>query len=105
MLDVKAVLEFYADDAIRMPWNMTVMRSVQNIHIKEFKMKWRYQKEQFNNRISWCFGNEIDVIDYGKTTLKDSTGKNYIQRKIFNLLQKPNLKYVAVRDMINDDAK
>lgn len=104
--DVKAVLEFYADDAIRMPNNLPMISGKVNIlKSLEDEMATTPKGAMITIESLGVFGNEIDVIDYGKTTLKDSTGKIIYTGKYLTYWQKRNGKYVAVRDMINDDAK
>ena len=104
--DVKTVSDFYADDAIRMPNNLPMISGKANIlKSLEDEMASTPKGSVITIESLGVFGNELDVIDYGKTTLRDSTGKVLSIGKYLTYWQKRNGKYVAVRDMINDDAK
>ncbi|MBS1735628.1 MAG: DUF4440 domain-containing protein [Bacteroidetes bacterium] len=104
--DAKTVSDFYADDAIRMPNNLPMISGKANI-VKslEDEMASTPKGAMVSIESLGVFGNELDVIDYGKTILKDSNGKVLSTGKYLTYWQKRNGKYLAIRDMINDDAK
>ncbi len=51
------------------------------------------------------FGDENQVTEVGKTTVKDSTGKVTYTGKYMAIWEKRDGKYVCVRDISNDDVK
>lgn len=51
------------------------------------------------------FGDENTVTEVGKTTSKDATGKVIYTGKYMAVWEKRNGKWLAIRDIYNDDVK
>ena len=104
--DAKTVTEFYADDAVRLVNGMPIISGKANI-LKSLEEELAHTPKgtTLSSESLDVFGNEKDVIDVGRLTLKDSTGKIIYSGKYMTYWQKRGGKYLAVRDMSNDDAK
>jgi ketosteroid isomerase-like protein len=104
--DARTVSEFYADDAIRLVNNMPMISGKANI-LKSLEDELTNAPKGSTLAIETLevFGNEKDVVEVGRLIQKDSTGKVVYTGKYLTYWQKRNGKYVAVRDMTNDDAK
>lgn len=104
--DAKTVATFYADDAIRLV-NGNPMISGKAAILKSLEDELANTPEGSTISIETLevFGNETDVIEVGKLTQKDASGKVIYAGKYLTYWQNRNGKYLAVRDMTNDDAK
>lgn len=104
--DAKTVSTFYADDAIRLVNGMPMISGKADI-LKSLEEELANTPKGSTISIETLevFGNEKDVIEVGRLTQKDSTGKVFYQGKYMTYWQNRNGKYLAMRDMFNDDAK
>ena len=104
--DAKVVASFYADDAIRLPPNMPMISGKANI-LKSLEEEMANMPKGLTVVLETLdvLGNEKDVVEVGRAFLKDTTGKVVYSGKYLTYWQNRNGKYMAVRDMINDDAK
>jgi len=104
--DAKTVSDFYADDAIRLVNNMPMISGKANI-LKSLEEELANTPEGSTISIETLevSGNEKDVVEVGRLTQKDCTGTVYYTGKYLTYWQYRNGRYLAVRDMFNDDAK
>jgi ketosteroid isomerase-like protein len=104
--DAKTVSTFYADDAIRLVNGMPMISGKANI-LKSLEDELTNTPKGSTISIETLevFGNEKDVIEVGRLTQKDSVGKVFYTGKYLTYWQNRNGKYLAMRDMFNDDAK
>ncbi len=104
--DARTVADFYADDAIRLVNGMPMISGKANIlKSLEEELANTPKGTTISSESLDVFGNEKDVIDVGRLSLKDSTGKIFYTGKYMTYWQKRDGKYLAVRDMTNDDGK
>lgn len=104
--DAKTVSTFYADDAIRLVNGMPMISGKADIFKSlEEELANTPKGSTISIETLEVFGNEKDVIEVGRLTQKDSTGKVFYQGKYMTYWQNRNGKYLAMRDMFNDDAK
>jgi ketosteroid isomerase-like protein len=104
--DAKTVSTFYADDAIRLVNGMPMISGKAGI-LKSLEEELANTPKGSTISIETLevFGNEKDVIEVGRLTQKDSLGKVFYTGKYLTYWQKRDGKYLAVRDMFNDDTK
>jgi len=104
--DAKTVSTFYADDATRLVNGRPMISGKTNI-LKSLEEELANTPKGSTISIETLevFGNEQDVIEVGRLTQKDSTGKIFYQGKYMTFWQNRNGKYLAMRDMSNDDTK
>ena len=104
--DAKTVSTFYADDAIRLVNGMPMISGKADI-LKSLEEELANTPKGSTISIETLevFGNEKDVIEVGRLTQKDSVGKVFYTGKYLTYWQNRNGKYLAVRDMFNDDTK
>jgi ketosteroid isomerase-like protein len=104
--DLNSLLSLYADDAIRLPNNQTIISGKEAIkkemEIEQTKLKKGYTN---NSETTDVFGDENTVTEIGKTIRKDASGKVKSTGKYITIWKKVNGKFVTVREMWNDDAK
>ncbi len=104
--DMTTILGFYADDAVSMPANKSVITGKAAI---EKDIKADFEKRKVNNVISYetteVFGDENLVTEFGKTTTKDAAGKVTYTGKYMALWEKRNGKWLVIRELYNDDVK
>jgi uncharacterized protein (TIGR02246 family) len=104
--DAKTVSTFYADDAIRLVNGRPMISGKAEI-LKSLEDELANTSKGSTISIETLevFGNEKDVIEVGRLTQKDSSGKVVYTGKYLTYWQNRNGKYLAMRDMSNSDAK
>ena len=104
--DLNSLLSLYADDAIRLPNNQTIISGKEAIK-KEMEIEQTKLKKGYTNtsETTDVFGDENTVTEIGKTIRKDASGKVKSTGKYITIWKKVNGKFVTVREMWNDDAK
>lgn len=104
--DFNNLLTLYADDAIRLPSNQTIITGKEAI-LKDMEEKRTKAKKGETNtsETSDVFGDENTVTEVGKTIRKDASGKVKSTGKYITIWKKVNGKFVTVREMWNDDSK
>ena len=104
--DAKAVIAYYADDAISMVNNAPVAVG----HDALLKMAQdEIASDTTNNTVSFetvdVFPAGDFVTETGKATYKDPSGRVVKTAKYMTLFEKRNGKYIAIRDIYNEDQK
>lgn len=104
--DLNNLITLYADDAIRLPNNQTIISGKEAIK-KEMETEQANKKKGITStsETSDVFGDETTVTEIGKTIRKDASGKVKSTGKYITIWKKINGKFVTVREMWNDDAK
>jgi ketosteroid isomerase-like protein len=104
--DLNSLLSLYADDAIRLPNNQTIISGKEAIK-KEMEIEQTKLKKGYTNtsETTDVFGDENTVTEVGRTIRKDASGKVKSTGKYITIWKKMNGKFVTVREMWNDDAK
>ena len=104
--NVNALAAFYADDAVSMAKNnsMLVGRAAIQKDIEAGLAK-RINGSTTLYEVMDVFGNENSVTETGKIIRKDSTGKVFYTGKYMAVWEKRDGKYICVRDIGNDDVK
>ena len=104
--DLNNLITLYADDAIRLPNNQTIISGKEAIK-KEMETEQANKKKGITNtsETTDVFGDENTVTEVGKTIRKDASGKVKSTGKYNTIWKKVNGKFVTVREMWNDDAK
>jgi len=104
--DLNNLISLYADDAIRLPNNQTIISGKEAIK-KEMETEQANKKKGITNtsETTDVFGDENTVTEVGKTIRKDASGKVKSTGKYITIWKKVNGKFVTVREMWNDDAK
>ena len=104
--DTSTIVAFYADDAVSLINNnqMLVGKAAIEKHIKENFAK-RAKGSTTAYDIMDVYGDENQVTEVGKVTIKDASGKIIKTGKYMAIWEKRNGKYVCIRDIDNDDAK
>lgn len=101
-----AISAFYADDAISLSNNQPMIVGKSAI-LKDIETS--LAKKQKGTTVSYdimdVFGDENTVTEVGKTTSKDATGKVIYTGKYMAVWEKRNGKWLAIRDIYNDDVK
>jgi uncharacterized protein (TIGR02246 family) len=104
--DVTTISGFYADDAVSMPANKSIIVGKAAI---EKDIKADLEKRKADNVVSYetteVFGTENLVTEFGKTSTKDATGKVTYTGKYMALWEKRNGKWLVIRELYNDDVK
>ena len=104
--DAAAISAFYADDAISMSNNNPMLVGKAAI-LKDIEAG--LAKRQKGATVSYdimdVFGDENTVTEVGKTTSKDAAGKVLYTGKYMAIWEKRNGKWLAIRDIYNDDVK
>ena len=104
--DAKAVSAFYADDAVTLSNNESMLTGKDAI-LKDLEKGMAKKPKGTTTAydVTEVFGDENTVTEVGKTTRKDSTGKVSYTGKYMAIWQKRDSKYVCIRDISNDDVK
>lgn len=104
--NLNSLLDLYADDAIRLPNNQTIISGKEAIK-KEMETEQANKKKGITStsETTDVFGDENTVTEVGKTIRKDASGKVKSTGKYITIWKKINGKFVTVREMWNDDAK
>ena len=104
--DLNNLITLYADDAIRLPNNQTIISGKEAIK-KEMETEQANKKKGITNtsETTDVFGDENTVTEVGKTIRKDASGKVKSTGKYITIWKKVNGKFVTVREMWNDDVK
>ena len=104
--DLNSLLSLYADDAIRLPNNQTIISGKEAIK-KEMEIEQTKLKKGYTNtsETTDVFGDENTVTEVGRTIRKDASGKVKSTGKYITIWKKVNGKFVTAREMWNDDAK
>ena len=104
--DLDNLLNLYADDAIRLPNNQTIISGKEAIK-KEMEIEQTNLKKGYTNtsETTDVFGDENTVTEVGKTIRKDASGKVKSTGKYMTIWKKVNGKFVTAREMWNDDVK
>jgi uncharacterized protein (TIGR02246 family) len=104
--DVAAVVAFYADDAVTLSNNQSMISGKANI-MKDIETS--LAKKPKGNTVSYdvmdVYGTADVVTEVGKITTKDAGGKVTYTGKYMAVWEKRDGKYVCVRDISNDDVK
>ena len=99
--DANAVIAYYADDAISMVNNAPIAVG----HDALLKMA----RDTTNTTVSFetvdIFAAGDYVVETGKATYKDPAGNVAKTAKYMTLFEKRNGKYLAIRDIYNEDKK
>lgn len=104
--DAKTVATFYADDAIRLVnGNPMIFGKAEILKSLEDELASTPEGSTISIETLEVFGNEKDVIEVGRLTQKDASGKVTYAGKYLTYWQNRNGKYLAMRDMSNDDGK
>ena len=102
--DAERLYKYYADDAIVMPNGKTAWVGHEQIKAglqADMDSMKAGTKVSFMNTGLWAQGNI--VVETGATTWTDSTGATVNTGKYMTLYEKRNGKYIAIRDIWNDD--
>lgn len=104
--DLDSLLQLYADDAVRLPSNKSIIVGKEAIK-KGMENEIANRKKGFTNTSETIdvFGDENTVTEIGKTIRKDASGTIKSTGKYILIWKKVNGKFVTVREMWNDDAK
>ena len=104
--DAKAIVAFYADDAVSMANNsprlvgkVAILKDVENALAK------RGKGTTLAFETLEVFGDGNMVTEVGKATGKDASGKTTYTGKYMAIWEKRNGKYLTIRDINNDDVK
>ena len=104
--DAKAIVAFYADDAVslannapRLVGKAAIQKDIENALAKRVK----------GSTIAFetleVFGDGNMVTEVGKATGKDASGKETYSGKYMAIWEKRDGKYLTIRDINNDDVK
>jgi ketosteroid isomerase-like protein len=104
--DLNSLLNLYADDAIRLPNNQTIISGKEAIK-KEMEIEQTKLKKGYTNtsETTDVFGDENTVTEVGRTIRKDASGNVKSTGKYITIWKKVNGKFVTTREMWNDDVK
>ncbi len=105
--DLNNLADLYADNAVRLPNNQTIISGKDAIK-KAMELELAANKKKGLISISETidvFGDENTVTEIGTTTKKDASGKVKSTGKYMTVWKKVNGKFVAIREMWNDDSK
>jgi ketosteroid isomerase-like protein len=104
--DAKAVADLFAEDAIKLPNNRLMIFGKEKI-LKSIENELAnvHEGDTISMETLDVYGNELDVVEVGRFTQKDSTGKIIYTGRYLTYWQNRNGKYLAVRDMTNEDGK
>jgi ketosteroid isomerase-like protein len=104
--DINKLMTFYADDVVSMP-NESPMITGKEAVRKQQEMELANTKNpaSFSFETIDVFSEGIQVLELGKTTRKDATGKVASTGKYMALFEKRDGKYVCIREMYNEDQK
>ncbi|MSP84377.1 MAG: nuclear transport factor 2 family protein [Flavobacteriaceae bacterium] len=104
--DFNNLITLYADDALRLPSNQTIITGKAAI-LKDMEEKRTKTKKGETNtsETTDVFGDENTVTEVGRTIQKDASGKVKSTGKYITIWKKVNGKFVTVREMWNDDVK
>ncbi len=105
--DLNSLINLYADDAVRLPNNQTIITGKEAIR-KAMEVELAANKKKGISSTSETidvFGDENTVTEIGTTTRKDASGKVKSTGKYMTVWKKVNGKFVTIREMWNDDAK
>jgi uncharacterized protein (TIGR02246 family) len=104
--DIEKLMSFYADDIVSMP-NETPMVSGKAAVRKQQETELANAKTPitFSFETVDVFSEGVQVLELGKTTRKDATGKVASTGKYMALFEKRDGKYVCIREMYNEDQK
>ncbi len=101
-----AIAAFYADDAQSLSNNRpTIIGKAALLKDIEAGIAKRVKGSTIAFEVSDVFGDENQVTEVGKSTVKDSTGKVTYTGKYMAIWEKRDGKYVCIRDIGNDDVK
>ena len=104
--NVAGLLALYADDAQSLSNNRPTVSGKEALSKDlEAGMAKRVKGSTIAFDIQDVFGDENQVTEVGKTTVKDSTGKVTYTGKYMAVWEKKDGKYLCIRDIGNDDAK
>jgi ketosteroid isomerase-like protein len=105
--DLNSLADLYADNAVRLPNNQTIISGKEAIK-KAMEVELAANKKKGLISISETidvFGDENTVTEIGTTTKKDASGKVKSTGKYMTVWKKVNGKFIAIREMWNDDSK
>jgi len=104
--DANAVAAFYADDAMSMTFDKptSVGKAAILAELTESSAK-RAAGSTVTFETQDVFGNENQVTEIGKSTVKDADGKVISTGKYMAVWEKRDGKYIIIRDIYNNDAK
>lgn len=104
--DVESLVGLYADDAVRLPNNESVISGKDAIK-KDMHMELTKKQKGMTNtsETTDVYGDENTVTEIGRTIRKDASGKVKSTGNYIIIWKKVDGKFVAVREMWNDDKK
>lgn len=104
--DSNALAAFYADDAVSLGNNRTMLVGKAAI-AKDIAttLAKREKGTTVTYEVMDVFGYEDCVTEVGKTTSKDAAGKIIYTGKYMAVWEKRDGKFICVRDIYNDDVK
>ncbi len=104
--DVESFIGLYADDAVRLPNNQTVISGKEAIK-KEMQLEQTKKNKGLiiTSETTDVFGDENTVTEIGRTIRKDASGKVKSTGKYVSIWKKVDGKFIVVREMWNDDSK
>ena len=104
--DLNRLLELYADDAVQLRNNQTMLIGKAAIRKNdEISFINRAKGQMEIGQTVDVIGDENLVTEIGKATQTDSTGKVMSIGKYMVVWKKINGKYLIIREMWNDDVK
>ncbi len=104
--DAPALAAMYADDAQSLTNNKpTTTGKAEILKDIEANLSKKAKGTTVAYEVADVFGNENQVTEIGKTTVKDASGKVTYTGKYMAIWEKRDGKYICLRDISNDDAK
>ena len=104
--DAATIIGMYSDDAVSMVNNKPMASGKTEIgkEVEEGIAK-KKKGTTVSYEVMDVYGDENEVTEFGKTTVKDGNGKITYTGKYAAVWQKKDGKYRCVREIYNDDAK
>lgn len=104
--DINSLVELYADDAVRYPSNQASLIGKEAIK-KDMLLEDanKVKGETVYSETIDVFGNENQVTETGNTIHKNAAGKVIRISKYMTVWQRVNGKFLAVREMFNENTK
>ncbi len=104
--DANTLAAMYADDAQSLSNNRpTTTGKAEILKDIEANLSKKSKGTTIAFDVADVYGNENQVTEVGKTTVKDATGKVTYTGKYMAIWEKRDGKYICLRDISNDDAK
>ncbi|MDP2889914.1 MAG: nuclear transport factor 2 family protein [Bacteroidota bacterium] len=104
--DAGAIAAFYAEDAVSLSNNKPMLVGKAAI---QTDIEAGLAKRPAGSTVSYdvldVFGDDKQVTEVGKATVKDASGKVISTGKYMAVWEKRDGKYICIRDIYNDDVK